>query len=73
MQKVDHEYRLELYEQGLPDRDIAEKCGVNGQAVRRWRLKRGLPVNRNKGKYIPTPYEREVVCGALYRLIKGEG
>jgi len=33
----------ELYDQGLPDRDIANRVGISKQTVRNWRLKLGLP------------------------------
>jgi len=39
--------RLELYRQGLTDKEIGVAIGLRPRAVALWRWKRGLPVNRS--------------------------
>lgn len=42
----DSRQRLELYRQGLNDREIAERVGVSTVAIAQWRHRRELPPNR---------------------------
>ena len=35
----------QLYDMGLPDREIAHCCGVSSSTVLRWRHAKGLPPN----------------------------
>ena len=48
--KRDGNYRLYLYLQGLSDREIAGKLGLNKETIRQWRIKRGLPPNKGYRK-----------------------
>lgn len=41
----DHEMRLELYNMGLSDKEIAEKVFVTQSAISGWRRKNGLKTN----------------------------
>ena len=41
----DEEKALELYNQGLTDREIGDKLFVSGTTICGWRHRRGLPVN----------------------------
>lgn len=50
----DSRQRLELYRQGLNDREIAERVGVSTVAIAQWRHRRGLPPNKHKRPDIPT-------------------
>lgn len=43
---LDKELAMELYKQGLCDRDIAESCGVSSSCVGDWRRKQGLPPHK---------------------------
>ena len=43
---VDHDKRLELYRQGLTDREIAERLNYSRSTIRGWRERNGLPMNR---------------------------
>ncbi len=43
---VDHDKRLELYRQGLTDREIAERLNYSRSTIRGWRGRNGLPMNR---------------------------
>ena len=47
--KWDHREAMELYENGLVDREIGELCGVSGQTIGNWRRGEGLPANGNRG------------------------
>lgn len=40
--------RMALYEQGLSDADIAERCGTSPQVIMRWRRYRKLRTNHRK-------------------------
>lgn len=44
--------RRALHQQGLNDREIAEKEGVTRKVITGWRRYRGLPVNREKRDYV---------------------
>ena len=37
--------RYQLYNQGLIDREIAEKVGVNNSTIAEWRKQRNIPAN----------------------------
>ncbi len=37
--------RRELYDQGMTDREIAERCYVSRGVIYKWRKRRGLPYN----------------------------
>jgi len=41
--------RMELYNQGLDDRQIAERVGTKYGAIRSWRYVRKLPANASRG------------------------
>ncbi len=57
---LDKERAMELYNDGLCDRDIAEKCGVKSAAVGVWRRKAGLPPNKPpKPVYEMSPIARD--------------
>ena len=43
---LDKEMAMDLYNQGLCDRDIAEECGVKVACVGEWRRKAGLPPHK---------------------------
>lgn len=43
---LDKERAMDLYNQGLCDRDIADECGVKPGCVGEWRRKQGLPPNK---------------------------
>lgn len=42
----DEKVAFELYRKGKIDNEIAEKCGVLGMTIARWRKRRGLEANR---------------------------
>ena len=42
----EHRRRLELYHQGLTDREIAEQVFVCKETIRAWRIANGLPGRR---------------------------
>lgn len=46
---IDDIMALELYKQGLNDREIAEKLGVHQTAIQKWRVKNGID-RRRKGE-----------------------
>ena len=53
--------RLNLYHQGLIDKEIAEKVGVNNSTIAEWRKQRNLPANgggKGPGERISIPMER---------------
>ena len=53
--------RYQLYNQGLIDREIAEKVGVNNSTIAEWRKQRNLPANgggKGPGERISIPMER---------------
>lgn len=41
----EHERRLQLYRQGLTDKDVAQYCGCTKNAIMMWRRTHGLPAN----------------------------
>lgn len=41
--KIDDAVAMELYEQGLSDREIGDRFGATGKAVQLWRKSKGLP------------------------------
>lgn len=43
---LDKEMAMDLYNQGLCDRDIADECGVKPGCVGEWRRKQGLLPNK---------------------------
>lgn len=49
----DSRQRLELYRQGLNDREIAERVGVSTVAIAQWRHRRELPPNYPKRGGVP--------------------
>ena len=53
--------RYQLYSQGLKDREIAEKVGVNSSSIDYWRQRRNLSANgggKSPGERISIPMER---------------
>lgn len=44
---IDEVMALELYKQGLNDREIAEKLGVHQTAIQKWRVKNGIDRRRS--------------------------
>ena len=53
--------RYQLYNQGLIDREIAEKVGVKYSSIAEWRRQRNLPANgggKSPGERISIPMER---------------
>jgi len=53
--------RYHLYNQGLIDREIAEKVGVKYSSIAEWRRQRNLPANgggKSPGERISIPMER---------------
>ena len=46
----ENQKRIDLYKQGLTDKEIAAKCFVCKDAIFYWRKKRGLPPNGNRKK-----------------------
>jgi hypothetical protein len=45
LSREEEERRLELYHQGLNDKEIAKVLGLSKEAFRDWRVRRGLPAN----------------------------
>ena len=53
--------RYQLYNQGLIDKEIAEKVGVNNSTIAEWRKQRNLPANgggKGPGERISIPMEK---------------
>ena len=53
--------RYQLYNQGLIDREIAEKVGVNNSTIAEWRKQRNIPANgggKGPGERISIPMEK---------------
>lgn len=50
----DEQMRMELYNEGLLDREIALGCQVSHESIRIWRLTRGLPSHSNRTGRPPT-------------------
>lgn len=48
--KKEEEKRLRLYNEGLPDTEIAKKCYVSRGAIKGWRKRRGLEANLSQGE-----------------------
>ena len=46
----EHKTRLQLYTEGLNDRQIGERLYLTPQAVYMWRIKNGLPANCKTGR-----------------------
>lgn len=44
--EAEHAARMELYRQGLSDREIGEKVYLSPEGALYWRKKNGLPANR---------------------------
>ncbi len=55
-----HRRRLELYRQGLNDRQIAEKLGSSTPAINHWRRANSLPPNAQQGNNGGNPERREL-------------
>lgn len=57
MKKIQDEKAMELYNQGLSDREVGEHFGVSARAVQQWRNDRDLPSKwqRPKKSEIPPP------------------
>lgn len=49
--RIDYARVQSLYNEGLTDKEIAEKLGCNKSKVWEWRTKRGLPSHSNRGKH----------------------
>lgn len=47
--QTEHERRLELYQQGLNDREIGEAVGLTASGIKSWRGRHGLPTQGEKG------------------------
>lgn len=47
--QTEHERRLELYRQGLNDREIGEAVGMTASGIKGWRRRHGLPAQGEKG------------------------
>jgi len=73
-----HARRLEMYRQGLSDREIAEAEGVPRQIITDWRWYRKLPNNGIRFtdarcchmRTVLTDDQREVVLGFFARLLR---
>lgn len=50
LSEVEHQRRMELYEQGLNGREIADKLGLAKSTIFSWRKSNNLSANVNKGK-----------------------
>jgi len=50
MPKVISDNRMELYQQGLKDADIAKAVGVGQSTITYWRKTRGLPAHQKRKK-----------------------
>ena len=46
MLSFDEKIAFDLYRKGKLDKEISEKCGVQGMTIARWRKRRGLEANR---------------------------
>lgn len=44
----EHEERLQLYNAGMTDSEIADCVGSSREAITSWRAKRGLPVHKKR-------------------------
>jgi len=55
--KIDYDIALELYNQGLTDKKVAESFDINPRTIGRWRAKNGLVAN-----FKPRLTEDELLC-----------
>jgi len=75
IKKFSDEEFLELYEEGLNDREIADELNVQRTTVRARRYKLGLPSNCRRGSYarkkVPMPVTAplKTVEGVVYQPI----
>lgn len=58
--------RMELYNTGMSDREIAEVVGCSPDNIATWRGKQGLPPHPGKGKARRVPPEQEALRMRLY-------
>jgi len=67
--------RYHLYNQGLIDKEIAEKVGVNNSTIAEWRKQRNIPANgggKGPGKRISIPMEKALTpdqCEDMRRFL----
>ena len=67
--------RYHLYNQGLIDKEIAEKVGVNNSTIAEWRKRRNIPANgggKGSGERISIPMERALTpdqCEDMRRFL----
>ena len=64
--KCTHEQKLELYNQGLTDMEIAKLLGVSVSNVNVWRRQNNLPLHRSNN-FAKLPKEEEQKRLALYK------
>lgn len=70
--KIDQEQLVVLLQQGLPDREIANRLGVKRPSVAKRRAQLGYPPNPSR--YLPTKFLlSEVDKGYIAGMIDGEG
>ena len=68
--KLDEEKAMELYRQGLNDREVGARLGVTHSTVCLWRKRRGLPSIAPKGRRVE---DREEELMELYRQGLSDG
>ncbi len=62
--------KLELYRQGYNDKDIGKMLGCSTEAVRVWRERKGLPIEKVPMHLVLDPGEQEEVLKFFSYLLK---
>lgn len=60
LSKQDHDWRLELYQDGLTDKQIANILPVTPHAMANWRSERGLKANKSEVRPVVVDLSRVV-------------